>query len=58
MKKKLEIPISEKRQKNSIKASKILKFEWINHNETFEDNQLDKYSLLKITHLMKKLKKM
>ena len=45
------------RVNNSIKASKILKFKWIDHSESFEDNQLDKSPLLKIIQLIESVKK-
>jgi|TARA_B100001964_G_C14188640_1_gene579915 LmbE family N-acetylglucosaminyl deacetylase len=45
-----------KRKKNSINASKILKFKWIDHNENFDDNQLDKYPLIKLIKLIEKVK--
>ena len=55
--KKIKIGEIKLRLKNSIKASKILKFKWIDHSEDFEDNQLDKSSLLKIIQLIEKVKK-
>ena len=45
------------RVNNSIIASKILKFKWIDHSETFKDNQLDKSPLLKIIQLIESVKK-
>jgi len=47
---------SLKRIKNSKNASKILNFSWIDHDETFHDNQLDKSPLLKIIKLIEKVK--
>jgi LmbE family N-acetylglucosaminyl deacetylase len=47
----------EIRKKRSILASKILKFTWLDHNEKFLDNQLDKYSLLEIVKLIEFFKK-
>ena len=44
------------RVKNSIQASKILKFKWISHDEIFEDNQLDKSPLIKIIQLIERAK--
>ena len=45
------------REKNSIKASKILKFTWLNHKKVFLDNELDSYPLLKIVKLIETFKK-
>jgi LmbE family N-acetylglucosaminyl deacetylase len=42
---------------NSIKASKILGFKWIDIGEKFPDNQLDKVALLKIIKVIEKIKK-
>jgi LmbE family N-acetylglucosaminyl deacetylase len=42
---------------NSIKASKILGFKWIDIDEKFPDNQLDKVALLKIIKVIEKIKK-
>ena len=47
----------KKRVKNSENASKILKFNWIDHEESFHDNQLDRSPLLKIIQLIEKVKK-
>ncbi len=54
-------PLTKKKIKqriqNSIKASKILKFKWIDHVENFPDNQLDTVPLISIIQLIEKVKK-
>ena len=47
----------KKRISNSIKASKILGFKWIDVPEKFPDNQLDKVALLEIIKVIEKIKK-
>ena len=44
------------RQKSSIKASKILNFKWVENNQIFEDNKLDKYPLLELIKVIEKAK--
>ena len=44
------------RLQNSIKASKILGFNWIDINEQFEDNEMDKVSLLSVIKIIEKVK--
>ena len=47
----------KQRIQNSIKASKILKFKWIDHDENFPDNQLDTVPLISVIQLIEKVKK-
>jgi LmbE family N-acetylglucosaminyl deacetylase len=47
----------KQRIQNSIKASKILKFKWIDHDENFPDNQLDTVPLISVIQLIEKIKK-
>ena len=48
----------KKRFKNSIKASNILKFKWLNdYSGKFKDNNMDSEDLLKIIKLIEKTKK-
>ena len=44
------------RLKNSIKASKILGFNWINIDKNFDDNEMDKVSLLSVIKVIEKVK--
>lgn len=44
------------RQNSSIKASKILNFKWVENNQIFEDNKLDKYPLLDLIKVIEKAK--
>jgi len=45
------------RLKNSIDASEILGFKWIDLIEQFEDNEMDKVSLLSVIKVIEKVKK-
>jgi len=44
------------RQNSSIKASKILNFKWVQNNNVFEDNKLDRYPLLDLIKVIEKAK--
>ena len=44
------------REASSIKASKILKFKWVQNKNIFEDNKLDKYPLLNLIKIIEKTK--
>ena len=41
---------------SSIKASKILKFKWVENKNFFEDNKLDSYPLLDLVKVIEKVK--
>ena len=41
---------------SSIKASKILKFKWVENKKLFEDNKLDSYPLLDLVKVIEKVK--
>lgn len=57
LKKKSNLLI-KKRLKNSVKASKILGFKWLeNFSGNFPDNQMDKVPLLQVVKLIEKVKK-
>lgn len=45
------------RIKNSIKASKILGFEWINIDKNFPDNQIDKVPFIEVVRAIETIKK-
>ncbi len=44
------------RQNSSIKVAKILNFKWVQNNDLFEDNKLDKYPLLDLIKVIEKTK--
>ena len=48
--------ILKTRQNSAIKASKILNFKWVENNQVFEDNKLDKYPLLDLIKVIEKAK--
>ncbi len=48
--------ILQKRVQNSINASKILNFKWVENNVLFEDNKLDSYPLLDLIKIIEKIK--
>ena len=45
------------RIENSIKASKILGFKWIDLNKNFPDNQLDKVPFIEVVRVIEDIKK-
>ena len=44
------------RNNSSNKASKILKFKWVENNKVFDDNRLDKYPLLDLIKVIENVK--